>query len=424
MTASIDPTGPSRPAVPSELPVELTGRPPRPLPDSVHQSALAQSRRNVFWGTMTAGGVCGALATMPFIDTLALYFLPLGYLHWIAAFLIGAAVFSRFGNGEWKKACRYVENGEASLARVESLVKTPTVVVNGQATQYALVAGLGARHPETGERVSCTAQSRNFAAEKKDSVDTTFRVGDDVPVVWLPGKFPKSLQVFEFLEISPDATLVRRLGKPTPLWKVVGTLLLILGFFCVLFWNVYAFGRYELINEMQGIQWPMIVGGTLGFGGVLACLFVARKNRRELLARNAEALNSGAAMELPLKSSLPGRVFFWALMFFGGALLTGMTVYCWCLTANALLDRSPAQRRPVAIDEMVQVTHSLIFREYNLKYHFLDHEEKHELLTTPQHLQQFEAPVGMAVIRDGRFGWPWVETIEPVAVLDVQEPAE
>lgn len=422
MTASIDSAATSHPAGKLELPVELTGRPPRSLPESIHQSVVAQGRRNVFWGTMTAGFLCGGMASMPFIDTLSLYVLPLGYLYWIAAGLIGLALLARFGNGDWKTGCRYIRDGEASFAKVLSLVKTPTLVMNGQATQYALVAGLQMKHPESGETIECTAQSRNFSADKKDTIDTTFRVGDSVPVVWLPGKFPKSLQVFEFLEISPTTTLVRRQGAPTPLWHVIGLLALIVGMFFALFWNIYAFGRFELVNELQGMLWPMIVGGTLGFGAVLASLLVGQKKRRELLERNVAAMNSGTAVEMPLTSSLPGRLFFWAIMFVGGTGLVGLTVYCWCLTANALLDRSPAQRRPVEIDEMLQVTHSFIFREYKLKYRFADEQEKHSLLTTPQHLDEFQIPIGVAVVRDGWLGWPWVETIEPIALIEGEPP--
>ena len=72
-----------------------------------------------------------------------LYILPLGYLFWISmGLLIVVAAVNCFSRGEWKKACRYLEEGEASFARVVPLVKTPTVVVNGDTMTYALVAGL------------------------------------------------------------------------------------------------------------------------------------------------------------------------------------------------------------------------------------------------------------------------------------------
>jgi CubicO group peptidase (beta-lactamase class C family) len=39
----------------------------------------------------------------------------------------------------------------------------------------------------------------------------------------------------------------------------------------------------------------------------------------------------------------------------------------------------------------------------------------HTLLTTRDHLNQFQLPpVGIALVRQGWLGWPWVETINPV----------
>ena len=35
-------------------------------------------------------------------------------------------------------------------------------------------------------------------------------------------------------------------------------------------------------------------------------------------------------------------------------------------------------------------------------------------MTTPEHMDQFIFPAGIAQVRSGRFGWPWVETIDPV----------
>ena len=42
------------------------------------------------------------------------------------------------------------------------------------------------------------------------------------------------------------------------------------------------------------------------------------------------------------------------------------------------------------------------------------------MLTTPQHLSQFQVPIGIAVIREGWLGWPWVETVEPALLIKNQ----
>jgi len=33
------------------------------------------------------------------------------------------------------------------------------------------------------------------------------------------------------------------------------------------------------------------------------------------------------------------------------------------------------------------------------------------MLTTPEHLMTFHGPEGVAQVRAGRLGWPWVETV-------------
>ena len=99
----------------------------------------------------------------------------------------------------------------------------------------------------------------------------------------------------------------------------------------------------------------------------------------------------------------------------GSLLLGGLTFFCWAITANAWLDGSPATTRPVLIDEAVQVTHKALFREYKLKYHFVDDPAtKHEFLSTPAHIDTFDGPLAVAEIHAGRFGWPWVKDIRPM----------
>ena len=162
----------------------------------------------------------------------------------------------------------------------------------------------------------------------------------------------------------------------------------------------------------------------LGLIGVTVAWRIAKKKEREFAEQNTDALRSGAAVELQTEPCKIGRLLFGLVMIAGAIALSGVTVVCWCLTANALLDQSASIRQPVQITEMVQVTHAFLFREYKVEYCFLQDQDKRSILTTPQHLSQFGAPVGMAVIREGWLGWPWVETIEPVLVINDAAPAD
>lgn len=418
--AHVDPAPSEHGPVESQtLPKELVGPAPRELPDSVKSGRLAQRRRQVFWGCMTAGGLCAAIAPLPFVDTLALYVLPLGYLTWIAVGLavIGAANY--FVPAELNKACRYIREGQTAFARVCSLVKTPTVLVEGQVTTYAFVAQVELLHPETGEPVQREVKSRDFPAGEKDQTDTRFRVGDAVPVVWLPGRFDKTLQIYDFLEATPESSLVRRTVQ-SPLWKTILLVAAIPLIFFALFWNIYAFGRYsppDFDYLRQGIV-PMAIGGTVGLAVLLLSAFATLKRNRQRVQRNTQAAAAGEAIELQPRQNALRTVVFGLALTAGAILLSGATVLGWCFTANALFDRSEPKFAPVLITNMTQTTHAFLFREYELEYRFLKSADSQKMLTTPQHLGQFAAQIGLARLREGWLGWQWVETVEPALVVD------
>lgn len=400
-----------------ELPDELRGPVPREVPPEVKGGRLAQKRRNAIWGCFVAGIVCLAADGLPFVETLALYVLPLGYLFWIGIGFCGLAALIFFRPHQLKKACRYIERGDAAFARVLALVKTPTLVTHGQPTMHAFVARLQMRHPETGEACLREVQSTAFSSSQKEQIETPFRVGDAIPVVWIPGDFDRTLQIYDFLEVMPGRELVRR-SKPMPLWQTVGVLLLAAGFFFALLWNLYAFGRYQPLDfdwlRQGGI--PLAIGAVFGLAGAGGIVLVRILERRKMAERNAEAIQSGGAVELAVEKRKIRTLGMGLIAIFGAMLLGGATVLGLCLTANAVLDRSPSKPVAVKVTQKLQVTHSFLFREYKLKYRRAADRHDIEMLTTPQHLSQFVVPLGIARVRAGRFGWSWVETVDPIAV--------
>src|SRR5262245_7413758 len=176
---------------PDQLPEELRTPTPRERPSFVRNSPVAAKQMNIFLGCLAAGVMCLVLSPLPFVKTMALYLLPLEYIAFIGLGLcaIGAIIYTT--GGELRRACRYIEEGQAAFGRVQAIVKKPTLLVHGQPSQYALFAAVEVRHPETGETCLREVKSRDFSASKKDHVKTRFRVGDAVPVVWLPHKFDK-----------------------------------------------------------------------------------------------------------------------------------------------------------------------------------------------------------------------------------------
>ena len=78
----------------ANIPVELRGAPPRPIPDVVRKSKIAQIHRSFVWGFAMAGGICISAGPLPFVQTLALYILPLGYQFWLGIPLLAISLFS------------------------------------------------------------------------------------------------------------------------------------------------------------------------------------------------------------------------------------------------------------------------------------------------------------------------------------------
>ena len=138
--------------------------------------------------------------------------------------------------------------------------------------------------------------------------------------------------------------------------------------------------------------------------------------RRELATRNEKALAAGEAVELePRKRGAFGShgLLMTLVIGFGAVMLGGVVVLCWCYTANALLDKSKPEFRPVEIVEFWSTTHSFLFREYEIEYRFPGETKTRKLLSTPAQMHQFRSRAGVAAVRAGRFGWSWVETLAP-----------
>src|SRR6478736_6830890 len=283
-----------------KLPSELVGDVPRPLPDEVQDGPLAQRRRAAFWGCLVAAAVCLVLSLFPFVDTLALYLLPLGYLRWISLGLFVIALLSYVGGGALKKASRYVQHGNAGFGRVVELIKYPSVLMHGQPTMHAFRGIVQVLHPNSDQPVLMEVKSGDFSSERKDGVETRFQIGDFVPVVWLPNNFEKTFQVYDFLEVTPAASLKRdsTAGKKT-LWQIILLAISIPGLLFVLFWNVYALGRYMPLefNASDAI-WPAVAGGLLGLIAMAAGWMSTRKRAKRREQRNLDAAAAGKAIEV------------------------------------------------------------------------------------------------------------------------------
>ena len=157
----------------------------------------------------------------------------------------------------------------------------------------------------------------------------------------------------------------------------------------------------------------------LGLIAAITLWLAARKRARQTEQRNLDALVVGKAIELEHRMGTIRKCFYGLLIVAGSTLLSAGTFLCWCFTANALFDRSPITTKNVRITDMIETSHDFIIRDYRLKYRFPEKAKDDELLTTLDHLMEFDAPIGVAEIQSGWLGWPWVKTVRPMKIADV-----
>lgn len=418
--------GPFRPPSDYAFEAEWRAVPPREIPDEFRQGRFARKRRTGIWACALIGVLCVALSFLPILDVWALFFLPLAWLDWIGVgFLVlagGLLVSDLITKGPYE----YFIEGVPMVARIRSLVLQPTLIVNTQPTQYAFVAMIEFQHPETGTFTVEEVKSTDFSADQRERLTTSFRLGDYVTAVYLPSKTKDAVRLYGFLDLKPDLGVIPRDAQPQDsVLKAAAIIAGVFALFLILFWNIYAYGRYAPIefSVTQGIV-PFTSGAVILGGALLGVLyFDARRSRQGAAERNATAQGSGEAVELePEKRGWFGAHgwIFGSILFVGALGLGGATMLCWAFTLNAWLDDSPGQNQLVQIDEMIQTTHSFIFREYAMKFHRVGREESLSFLSTPDHMQQFEIDAGLAEVHAGRFGWPWVRTIKPLKLDELQ----
>jgi hypothetical protein len=280
---------------------ELQETPPRHVPEEFRNSPYYIRQRNTTVGVIVVGVLCVAFGQLPILKEWGLYVLPLAYLSWIG---VGLLVFGAIGwiSGKARRGpIQYVEEGTPMVARIRDLVLQPTMVVNGQPTTYAFKAAIEYREPDTGALVTGQVESRGLSSSAKDKYRTSYRVGDYVTAVYLKSNPSKTLRLYGFLELRPDLGLLRaEAAQPPSLLKTVLGVTALFALFGVLFWNVYAFSKYEPLDlKFAQAVVPMVVGGLVLGGGVSTWLAVRQaRARRALAARNEKAVAAGEAIEL------------------------------------------------------------------------------------------------------------------------------
>ncbi|HUY92670.1 MAG TPA: hypothetical protein VMV10_28275 [Pirellulales bacterium] len=402
--------GPFDPPADYAFEPELVGPAPRPLTPRVQCSPLERRRKWAGRGILAFGIASLAACELPQFRQWAIVVPSLAYLNWVGAGAIGlwgvGMVVGWLGLGP---QC-YVRRGIPLVARVVDLVKAPVLIMNGQAALYGFTAIIEFLDPKTNELQRRSLASPQFSAGHKNQTTTSFKVGDYVTAVYLPGKYPKSLQLFAFLELVPELGIVRR-QKPVAknaLWNASLIAITVVAFFAVALWNLYAITCLHSVGfDYTNAILPMVAGGIPA-----AVLFLGgtwrghRREQRRIAERNAQALASGEAVEF-------GSASFWgqrglygfvikALLIPGIFLVGGMTVLCWCFTANAWLDDSPATLQAATVEG---------FQGRKLFYRLPGVPDRLEYYTTRENCLKLLNKPAVAEVHAGRLGWPWVKEL-------------
>lgn len=405
---------------------ELLFPPPRQLPDSIKQGNYHKKQQRGAAFVVVGAAACLFFAHVPFVQKLGVFFLPLAYLDWISYGLFALAGVWWIRTVLQKGNYRYIKEGVPIVARVDSLQKAPVFRVNGQDSQYAYVASVVLRKPESSELKRFSLESPRFSANRKDRYDTTLRVGQYVTAVYLPGKFEKTLRLYGFLELNPELKFVfdaaendpRRLGRDvltaSGVAAIVGASMGCC--YAIAFFEPVSFGAPTFI-------WPCLAGGLIL--GTAFFIHLWRRNRTEkeaVLRRNEAARAEGKAVE-PVPSSLLTQTGLRArlrllLLIPGSVLIGAVMIGCGLLSVNALFDPSRGENRPVQIEGLKETTYDFLFRNYSVEYRWEGSGEKSDFPVMPDKLHTFFAgeeliTKGFAEVHTGRLGWPWVKRVYP-----------
>ena len=367
---------------------ELTGPPPRPLPDSLENGPYARRTRRSITRWFAFGLFCLVLGYVPGIATLAYYFLPFDHLKLIGIVSAGIAIVSaihyhmRFG------PFRHVQSGEALVVRIASLRMVPLPMLHAHA--HAHEATVLYRHPQTGAIARATVKSNPFPVVRADEHVPPFKVGDYATAVYFPRRrAEKSLQLYAFLDLSPDVNTqsvpleeTSRRSAIALLWIAAAAVIILAG--------LYSVKRYSPIDSDDERIVMLACGGALA-GLALFYWLVYRRQKRPPTPRHTLIVGSAVA------------------------LLAGFLGVAAAFRTNAWLDHSPAESKPATIVGYWETTYEYVVRIYEIYYVMADSPQTYSFLTTPGHIGQFGDRRAVVAIRRGAFGWAWVESVDPVA---------
>ncbi len=148
-----------------------------PIPDELKQGRHAR-RQRIAIGQFAGGLLCTVLGALPVVRFFGDFVPPLNYLSWIGIGLTLLAIVGFVRGKLTKGPYAYVESGVPIVADVCSLVVRPATFYNGQPTGHQIAALIQYRDPVSDQVMIGDAASNALSMNAKDSVTTSYHVGD------------------------------------------------------------------------------------------------------------------------------------------------------------------------------------------------------------------------------------------------------
>lgn len=406
---------------------ELTGPTPRPIPASIHDGLWDRWGREVFH--LWSGGalLCAVLALIPAVRAAQIYVPPIRLLPWIAVVLAVVAVAQWLSHRYSSPPTRYLQHGVPLVGRILRLVKAPYLVTRiGQPESYCIHAEVDFLHPHSGKHVMMEFSSASFPADQRHLFDTTYREGDYATLVCLPEDFSRTVQLYGFLNLVPNLGLIK-LGRQTMLGRALTMAALALGIVALFLGTHFTLQSYEPLQAtFMGQYWPPALAGAVVLGGGFGVflLWSTRQERNRQHEWNRRAVQEKGAQETGPASwfdqpdwgnRVKQGAALLGLLGMGG--LGGITLAMW---GNAALDHGPPRPIQVTVHSLRHETDNHILAAYVASYSVEGDPEKtvHKFYTDPTSLAALGTGRRTAILRPGRLGWPWVETILPPEATD------
>ncbi len=377
---------------------ELRPPTPRPVPGSLRRGAYEAKWSQGISVGFTVGLVCVGFSFFTFMKELGYYILPLAYLDWIGYGIIALTALAYLLHRLRPGRFRYVRSGLPLVARV---LHSGRHLGAYEAKELKFLSLLEYKHPETNGLSYTTVASPTVATTfNPDAYTTTLEAGDYVTAVYLPGKLDKSLQVYGYLGLNPEADFIRKNGRRirdhVSLWKTFALIGAIVAALALLVGGLYTI-EFRFPLEFNPWHFAVPVGGAGVVFGVAALVASLRK-------RGDKKKDFKACVKIFIAGGVGG-------VFLAGILLPLL---------NSFIDRGEPQFRDIEVVELWQETWDFLIRNYKIEYRELGQTESRKCPSTLEHMAHFQQTrAGVIEVKKGLFGWLWVSDICPAVLVQV-----